>query len=185
MHVLVEDNQGSLSIRQLRPWDRIMARCLAARLDRELAGGARPEATPPLAARAIRLTSMKVRRDLARSLRRILAAAGLPPAEAPALARVVAEVRRARPTAARPPLGVARQPHVAVRRTRISRFAPELAELAGQLVQPGPVPARGVAMVSQLLADGRGPLYREACHEDLGAIAGQAVRALKRDRSVV
>ena len=181
MHVLVEDDQGSLTIQQLRPWDRMMARCLAARLDRELAGGARPEATPPLAARAIRLTSMKVRRDLARSLRRMLAAAGLPPAEAPA----VAEVRRAQPTAARPPLGVARQPCVPVRRTRISRSAPEIAELVGQLVQPGPVPVRGVAMVSQLLADGGGPLYREACREDLAVIVGRTAEALNGYRSAV
>ena len=39
MHVLVEDDQGSLTIQRLRPWDRMMARFLAARLDRELAGG--------------------------------------------------------------------------------------------------------------------------------------------------
>lgn len=176
MHVLLEDDRGSLTIQRLRPWDRMMARFLAARLDRELAGGTRPETTAPLAARAIRLTSMKVRRDLATSLQRILAA-GLPLARAGA--------GRALPAAVRRSTGVARPPHVPVRRTRISRSAPELAELAGQLVQPGPVPARGVAIVSQLLADGRGPLYREACHEDLGAIVGQAVRALNRDRSVV
>ncbi len=89
------------------------------------------------------------------------------------------------PAAAHRSTGVARQPHVPVRRTRISRSAAELAELAGQLVQPGPVPARGVAMVSQLLADGRGPLYREACPEDLGAIVGHAVQTLDRYRSVM
>jgi hypothetical protein len=176
MHVLLEDGQGSLTIQRLRPWDRIMARCLAARLDRELAGGTRPETTRPLAARAIRLTSTEFRRDLATSLQRILAAAGLPLDQA----RARAGAGRALPAAANRSTGVARQPRVPVRRIRISRSAPELAELVGQLVQPGPVPARGVAMVSQLLADGRGPLYRAACPEDLGAIAGQAVRALDR-----
>jgi hypothetical protein len=176
MHVLLEDDQGSLTIQRLRPWGRLMARCLAARLDRELAGGTRPETTRPLAVRAIRLTSMEFRRDLATSLQRILAAAGLPVEQA----RTRGGAVRALPAPAHRSTGVARPPYVPVRRTRISRSAPELAELAGQLVQPGPVPARGVAIVSQLLADGRGPLYREACPEDLGAIAGQAVRALNR-----
>jgi hypothetical protein len=39
---------------------------------------------------------------------------------------------------------------------------------------------RGVAMVSQLLADGGGPLYRQASREDLSAIARRASRALSR-----
>ncbi len=176
MHVLLEDDQGSLTIQRLRLWDRTMARFLASRLDRELAAGASPETAPPLAARAVRLTSTEFRRDLATSLQRILAAAGLPLADA----RVRAGAGRALPAAPHRPAGAARQPHVPVRQARISRSAPGLAELAGQLMQPGPVPARGVAMVSQLLADGRGPLYREACAEDLGAIIGRAVRALAR-----
>src|SRR5271165_4790659 len=112
MHVLVEDDQGSLTIQRLRPWDRIMARCLAARLDRDLAGGTRPETTRPLAARAIRLTSMEFRRGLATSLQRILAAAGLPLDQARARAGAV----RALPAAAHRSTGVARQPHVPVRR---------------------------------------------------------------------
>jgi hypothetical protein len=39
----------------------------------------------------------------------------------------------------------------------------------GRLVEPGPVPVPGVAMVSLLLADGTGPLYREACRAVRGA----------------
>ena len=35
-------------------------------------------------------------------------------------------------------------------------------------------------MASQLLADGMGPLYREACSEDLGDIIENAARALTR-----
>jgi hypothetical protein len=73
MHVLVEDDLGRLTVRRLWPWHR-----MTARLDRRLAGGACPEAAPDLAARAIRLTSTKFRRDLAANLQRILAAAGLP-----------------------------------------------------------------------------------------------------------
>src|ERR1700691_1492979 len=143
MHVLLEDDLGRLTLRRLRPWDRIRARFLAARLDRELARGARPETNADLAARAVRLTSMRSRRELARSLQRILAA-GLAGS-------------RGGPMAADPPARVACQPHVPIRRDRISRSASELAELAAHLVQPGPVPARGVAMVYQLLTDGGGP----------------------------
>ena len=180
MHVLLEDDQGSLTIQRLRLWDRTMARFLASRLDRELAAGASPETAPPLAARAVRLTSTEFRRDLATSLQRILAAAGLPLADARVRAGAGRALPAALPAAPHRQAGAARQPHVPVRQARISRSAPGLAELAGQLMQPGPVPARGVAMVSQLLADGRGPLYREACAEDLGAIIGRAVRALAR-----
>lgn len=82
------------------------------------------------------------------------------------------------PQAAQPTAGVSRQPHVPIHRARITRSAPELAELAGYLVQPGPVPVRGVAMVCELLADGRGPLYREACRDDLDAIVLRAAQAL-------
>ncbi len=181
MHVLLEDDQGSLTIQRLRPWDRVRARFLPGRLDGELAAGMRAEATPPLAARAIRLTSMKSRRDLAASLQRILAAAGLPPAEA----RVPAGAGRALPAAAHRSAGVARPPHVPVRRVRVSRSGPELAELVGQLMQPGPVPVQGVAMVSQLLTDGRGSLYREACPEDLGAVVSRAAQALRHYRSAL
>jgi hypothetical protein len=165
MHVLLEDDLGRLTLRRLRLWDRIMARCLAARLDRELARGARPETNVGLAARAVRLTSMRCRRDLARSLQRILAA-------------VLSASSRGGPTAADPSARVARHPHIPVRRDRISRSASELAELAARLTQPGPVPARGVAMVCQLLTDGGGPLYRKACRDDLAAIVEQATQAL-------
>jgi len=50
--------------------------------------------------------------------------------------------------------------------------------LAGSLAAPGPVPVRGVALISQLLADGAGPLYQEACGDDLGNIIEKATRAL-------
>ena len=162
MHVLLDDDLGSLTLRRLRPWHRMMASGRAARLDGELAEGTSPEGSAPLAARAMRLTSMEYRRDLAGSLRRILIAAG--------------EV--ALPVAARSPLSVSRPVRVPLRTSRISQSAPRQAELASQLLQPGPVPVRGVAMVSQLLADGSGPLYREASRDDLGAIIERAERAL-------
>ena len=79
---------------------------------------------------------MKARRNLAASVRRILAAAGDPAA---------VTVITARP--ARLPLA----------RARIRQSAGPLAVLASYLAAPGPVPAQGVATVSQLLADGAGP----------------------------
>jgi hypothetical protein len=159
-HVLLDDNLGRLTMRRLRPWHRMAARCRAPRLDRDLAGGTSPEASASLAARAMRLTSMRFRRDLAASVQRILVAAGQPPAVPPA------------PPAAGHP------PHVPICRARISQSAPLLAELAGHLARPGLVPVQGVAMVSQLLADGTGPLYHQACRDDLAAIIERATRAL-------
>jgi hypothetical protein len=178
MRVLLEDDLGRLTLRQLWPWHRMTARLLAARLDRRLAGGACPEAAPDLAVRAIRLTSTEFRRDLASNLQQILAAAGLSADDA----RARTGASRVLPVAAHPSLGVAREPHVPVHRPQVGRSAPELRQLVGQLIQPGPVPVRGVAMVSQLLADGSGPLYRQASRDDLTAIVHRAVQALTRLR---
>jgi hypothetical protein len=60
------------------------------------------------------------------------------------------------PAAARPPFGAARPVRVPLRPAPISGSAPLLAELASRLLEPGPVPVRGVAMVTELLADGAG-----------------------------
>ena len=158
-HVLLQDDRGRLTLGRLRPWHRVLARCAASRLDRELAAGASPENSARLAARAVQLTSMKARRHLAVSIGRMLAAAG-DPAEV--------TVITARP--ARLPLA----------RARIRQSAGPLAVLASNLAAPGPVPAQGVAMVSQLLANGAGPLYREASVEDLGDLVDKAARALTR-----
>ncbi len=156
-HALLRDGQGQLNLERLWPWHRLLARCAAGPLDRELAAGASPETSTLLAARAALLTSMKVRRELATSLRRILAAAGVP-----------AEVT----------VITARPPRLPLARARIHRSAGPLAALAACLAAPGPVPAQGVAKVSQLLTDGTGPLYRQASGEDLGGILEDATRAL-------
>ena len=42
------------------------------------------------------------------------------------------------------------------------------------------MPARGVALVSQLLADGGGPLYRTGGRDDLNTVIERASRALTR-----
>ena len=165
MHVLLDDDLGRLTVRRLWPWHRMLARGLAARLDRQLAEGARPEASAILAARAMFLTSAGFRRALAASLRRILAAS--------AAASPAPDGLR------RPPVtGVARRPYVPLRRDRIARSASELAGLVGFLAKKGPVPARGVAMVSQLLTDGGGPLYRAGSRDDLDDLIERASQAL-------
>ena len=166
MYVLVHDVRAGLALRRLQPWHRVLARCQAGRLDRELAEGSSPEANAALAARANRLTSMEFRRDLAASLRRIVVATGEPAPVRSALASV--------PTSP----GASRPPRIPLRHARISQSARLLAELASRLAAPGPVPARGVAMVTRLLSDGTGPLYREASGDDLGVIAERAAQAL-------
>jgi len=167
MHVLIDDDLGRLTIRRLWPWHRLLARCLAPNLDRQLADGTRPEASAVLAARAMVLTSVRYRRGLAASLRRTLAASMSPQA-------------RPRPMAASRSAGAARQPHVPLRRDRIAGSASELDGLARSLAGQNPVPVQGVAMVSQLLADGGGPLYRAGARDDLDALIERAARALAR-----
>jgi hypothetical protein len=167
MHVLLDDDLGRLTLRRLWPWHRLLARCLAPSLDRQLADGASPEANAVLAARAMVLTSVRYRRGLAASLRRMLAASTSPQTSP----RLMAASRSA---------GVARQPHVPLRRDRIADSASELAGLARSLAGQSPVPAQGVAMVSQLLADGGGPLYRAGARDDLDAVIERAARALTR-----
>jgi hypothetical protein len=159
MQVLLDDDRRGLIHQRLWPWHRIMAASQAARLDRALAAGTSPETSASLAARAVRLTSTEFRRGLAASLRRTLVAAGEP------------ELVPA-------PLRVARPPLVPLRTTGIGQAAPLLAELANRLLEPGPVPVRGVAMVTELLAAGHGPLYHQAARDDLSAVAERAVQAL-------
>jgi hypothetical protein len=165
MEVLLDDDLGRLTLRRLRFWHRMLARGLAGRLDRQLAGGARPEASAVLAARAVFLTSAAYRHALAASLRRMLAASA-------------SAQTRPRLAVARSSAGTARQPHVPLRREQIATSAAGLASLAGFLTGQGPVPARGVAMVSQLLADGGGPLYRAGRPGDLDALVERASQAL-------
>ena len=167
MHVLLDDDLGRLALRRLRPWHHVLARGLAVSLDRQLAEGARPEANALLAARAMYLTSIEYRRVLAAGLRRILAAS-LSPEVRPRLAL------------ARASAGAARQPHVPLCQGRIAGSAAELARLACCLAEPGPVPAQGVAMESQLLTDGGGPLYRMGSRDDLDTVIQRASQALIR-----
>jgi len=161
-HVLLRDDRGRLTLRRLRPWHRLLARCVAATLDRELAAGTSPETSAALAARASQLTSTRFRRDLATSVQRILVATAEPPPVIPSR------------------MATCYPPRLPLRRARIRQCAGPLARMGGHLTTPGPVPVQGVAMASQLLADGTGPLYREACGNDLGDIIEKVARALTR-----
>ena len=169
MHVLLDDDLGRLTVRRVSPWHRLLARVLAASLDRQLADvlltPTRIYARAVLAARAMVLTSAGYRRALAASLRRMLAASVAPGSRPLSL------------TPARS-AGAAIHPYVPLRRDRIAGAAEELAGLAECLTARRPVPARGVALVSQLLADGGGPLYRAASGDDLGARLERAAQAL-------
>jgi hypothetical protein len=162
-HVLLRDDQGRLALVRLRPWHRLLARCAAWRLDGELAAGTSPESSIRLAARAMQLTSSKCRRDLATSLERILAAVREQPAALPSRAAAV------------------HPPRLPLCRAQISRSAVPLATLVGHLTAPGPVPVQGVAMVHRLVTNGAGPLYWEACRDDLGDIIEKATRAMTAD----
>jgi hypothetical protein len=151
MLVLLEED-GCPVAHTVRPLDLLLVRWRAFRLDRDLAGGASPDATVPLALRAQMLVRGPVRRDLARSASRVLATA----TQAPAAGRFP----------------------VPVCRDRVRGCSAEFGELIGRLLAPGPVAVRGVAKATVLLADGSGPLYRRASADDLRARVRDAADAL-------
>ena len=77
------------------------------------------------------------------------------------------------------PVGATRPLRFLLRLERVNQSAPLLAALAAAC-RAQPVRVRGTAMASRLLADGPGPLYREACRNDLDAIIERATHALTR-----
>ena len=175
-----------------RPWDRVMARVRASRLDSDLAGDASPDSTVALALRAQMLVSERTRRDVAESARRLLATAMQAPAGdrllAPAGDRSQALAPGRSPVS--PPdrllayrgrgtqMPAARRPRVPVCRDRVMESAEELGDLIRRLLADGPVAARGVALASALLCDGSGPLYHRGNADDVRARVREAVIAL-------
>ncbi len=135
------------------PWARLAARLHAHRLDAEIARGAAPDSSLPLALRAQALLRDSARRDLAVGAKRVLALAGC-----------AAQHRIRLP--------------VPVRAEQVRACSAELADLADRLAAGGPVNAQGVARARSLLADGASPLYHRAACEDLRAAIRSAVDAL-------
>ena len=146
------DEGGCPVASTVRPWDRLLVRLRAFRLDRDLASGASPDATVALALRAQVLVRAPARRDLARSADRVLATATQGSA------------------AGRLPVPVCRD--------RVRDCSEEFGELIRRLLAAGPVPVRGVAKASVLLADASGHLYHRASAEDLRAMVRDAADAL-------
>jgi hypothetical protein len=105
-------------------------------LDAKLASGAAPDGSPELGLRADQLMSTSEREHIATGI-------------AQAVAQAVAQWP---PAAAQ---------FVPLASPRIRECAPELMTIAHRLRDDEPVDVRGVAMASQLLSDGAGPLYRD------------------------
>lgn len=136
----------------MSPYDRLVSRLAAQRLDQTLAAGASPSSSAALTLRAQTLTAPGKRRDLAAALRRI--------------AR-----REVRPAA----FGV----WLAAERPQVTGARPELERLARRLADSDPVAPQGVALTQVLLTDGAGPLLWERSREDLCARLRQALVALE------
>jgi hypothetical protein len=113
-----------------------MARLRAHGLDRRLADGFAPDASPQLARRAAVIASQPVRARLADDLERVL---GL--AES-------GEPRR---------LGA-----VPVRKREVVTAAEPLRRLIAALRGPGPLAPRGIAIARRLIHDGTTPMYAKA-----------------------
>jgi hypothetical protein len=143
---------GPLPPRQHRPWlwDPALTRVRATLLDRRLAAGDPPESGRLIALRARALVVPARRQRLASDWERLVT------------------IARERPAAARVPL----------RRDRIIAAEPDLRELQRSLRASAPVPARGVALASNLLADGAGPLYNRNSCVDLRVAVQEAIQYL-------
>lgn len=139
-------------MRPSRLTDRVLARILGASLDRQLAAGRTPESTPLLAARAQRIVAIAGRRRLARNWENLL------------------EVAR----------GARGSQHLAVpvRSDSIVAAEPAVRELVRCMTAPLPVAARGVAMATELLTDGLGPVYNPHSRISLAAALEAAIAQL-------
>jgi hypothetical protein len=118
---------ASSPIQPLRVWLR------RGSLDRSLADGTDPAASPELARRARQLTSRRVRAGLAASIRNLLDAA---------------EERPRGFTAAVP-----------IQRHDVQRERQLLLQLAADLESDDDLNAKGIALVERLLIDGASPVY--------------------------
>ncbi len=143
---------GPLSMRPSRLTDRVLARILGASLDRQLAAGRTPESTPLLAARAQHIVAIARRRRLACNWENLLR---------------VAQGAHGSYNGA-----------LAIRRDRVVAAEPAVRELVHRMTAPLPVAARGIAMATELLTDGLGPVYNPRSQVSLAAALETAIAQL-------
>jgi hypothetical protein len=175
MLVLLEE-AGSPVATSASPWSRLMARARASRLDSDLAGGALPDATVALVLRAQTLIAPRTRREVAKGAQRLLATAMLAPATGDPQEPAAGEPRM--PAARQLRIASTRPLRVPVCADRVRESAEELSDLIRRLLADSPVAARGVALASELLSDGSGPLYHRANADDARARVREALDAL-------
>ena len=132
--------------------DNIRLRLNSARLDADLAAGVAPEASSLHAARARRLVTPRSRHASAANWEHLLL------------------------SSRKPTRGLSGR--VPIRRERVNRAEPEIRELITALRATGPIPSRGVAIATNLLTDGRGPVYNPKTPDNLRATVALAVEHL-------
>jgi hypothetical protein len=154
MLLLLSDVDKGIIARAATPWESFVARICAARLDRELAEGASPDASAALALRARTLLRPNMQCELGQQVARVLAEG-----TGPALRF--------------------RGSKVPVRRSSIQAAADMFRELIDRLTGPGPLPVNGIAMVRNLLTDGAGPIYHPGSAEELRGALEQALASLE------
>lgn len=142
-------------------WLRLRVRWRAIRLDRMLAAGADPLESEELMLRADQLRRPRTHERLARSIARLSSLAD---------------------DSAGHHVGPSRLPF---RRDRVRENRHLLARIGEVLLSPGPNRLRGVAMTSELLEDGRGPLYANDTPADLARSLEQTLDALACPQRVV
>lgn len=155
MLILIDDVDCCVTTRDATVLEWLASHVRAAKLDRDLARGASPDASAALALRAQALVRPSMRGALARRVGKLVEEATWG--------------RAPRPTEAR----------ISIRRDRIVDAADALQVLIDLLVTPAPVPARGVAQVHVLLTDGAGPVYYPGDTDDLRASVLHAVEELE------
>jgi hypothetical protein len=150
--LFVPRGETGMAVRQRRRSDNLSVRLRARKLDAQLAGGTPPEKSRQLAVRAAMLTSPGSRELLAVCWERLVEAARLP-------------VR-------------AFDPHVPVASAQIKAAEGDIARLVQALRAPAPVAARGMAVATDLLQDGGGPVYNASSHHSLIGAVRDAERHL-------
>jgi hypothetical protein len=134
------------------PWDRFVARMLAASLDRQLAAGHLPLSSPALAIRARQIVSPAGRRELVQDWIHVLDLAGRSPV----------------PISSHGPLC----------RGAVAAAERDVREMIGVLASGLPIAPRGAALARRLLIDGTGPLHNHRSPLDLTAAVRAATRQM-------